>query len=355
MKLHEWETIKKCANMEDPGDIPVGLIVDSPWIPGYFGISTIDYFAIPNIWLESNLKIKKDFTGLILLPDFWVEYGMAAEPSGFGCKTVFFEDRMPNINHVISSADDIDQIINLPVPNPKTDGLMPLVLSIYKNVKEKLKAIGESIKIVAARGPLTTASHLMSLTEFLVALKTDPDATHKLLELTTALAINWLEAQSDVLDEVGGIMLLDDVVGFLSEEDYMEFAHPYLKRIFSSFPECIKIYHNDTDNTIYYKYLEDLGVNIFNFTHKQEISKVKELVGDKVCLLGNVPPLDVLVQGTSEMTRSKTLEILENYGGTKGIIISAGGGASPGTRGENVKAMIDATAEFNTARNKRGS
>jgi uroporphyrinogen-III decarboxylase len=352
MNLQEWEVIRKCANMEDTGDIPVGLIVDSPWIPGYLGISTLDYYTMPDIWLESNLKIKRDFPGLILLPDFWVEYGMATEPSGFGCKIVFFEDRMPNINHIISSAEDIDQISNLPVPNPKTDGLMPLVLNLYKNAERKLKDKGESIKIITARGPLTTATHLMGLTEFLIALKIDPEATHKLLKLTATLAINWLEAQSEALSEVGGIMVLDDVVGFLSKEDYMEFAHPYLKSIFSSFPECIKIYHNDTDNAVCYEFLEDIGVNIFNFTHKQAISKVKALVGDSVCLLGNVPPLDVLVQGTAEAVRSKTLDVLKDYGGTKGIIVSAGGGASPGAPGENIRAMIDAVAEFNMARSR---
>ena len=105
--------------MEDTGDVPVGLIVDSPWIPGYLGISTLDYYTMPDVWLESNLKIKRDFPGLILIPDFWVEYGMATEPSGFGCRVVFFEDRMPNINHIISSAEDIEQILDLPVPNPK--------------------------------------------------------------------------------------------------------------------------------------------------------------------------------------------------------------------------------------------
>lgn len=352
MNLQEWEVIKKCASMDDVGKIPVGLIVDSPWIPGYLGISTLDYYTMPDIWLESNQKIKKDFPEMIFLPDFWVEFGMATEPSGFGCKIIFYKDRMPNVSHIIDSADDIEQILKHPVPNPKSDGLMPFVLNIYKNMERKLKDLGESIKIAAARGPLTTAAHLMGLTEFLIALKVDPHATHKLLKLTTALAINWLEAQFEVLSEADGIMLLDDVVGFLSKEDYMEFAHPYLKSIFSSFPVCVKIYHNDSDNNVYYEYLEDVGVNIFNFTHKQEISKVKARVGNNVCLLGNIPPLEVLSLGTPETVESKTLKLLKDYGGTKGIIVSAGGGASPCTPKENIRAMIDAVAEFNMAKSR---
>lgn len=342
MNSHQWKTIKDCANMKDTGRVPVGLIVDSPWIPGYTGISTMDYFTMQDKWFEAHLQIKKDFPGILFIPDFWVEFGMAAEPSGFGCKVSFYQDKTPNINHIISSADDIEQLTGMGLPDPRTDGLMPVVLNLYKNLDKKVKNIGESIKIVAARGPLTTATHLMGLTEFLVALKIYPEETHKLLKMTTTLARNWLEAQAEVLSEVEGILVLDDVVGFLSREDYMEFAHPYLKEIFSSFPEWIRINHNDTDNTVCCEFLEDLGVNIFNFTHKQEISKVKSLVGDKVCLLGNIPPLKVLAMGNSETVRDKALECLKNYGAQKGIILSAGGGASPGTPKENITAMIDA-------------
>ena len=112
------------------------------------------------------------------------------------------------------------------------------------------------------------------------------------------MTINWLAAQAEVLKEVEGVLVLDDIVGFLSKEDYLEFAHPYFKKIFDSFSGSVKIYHNDTDNTAYYGFLEDLGINIFNFTYKQEISAVRKLVGNKICLLGNLPPLDVLVQGS---------------------------------------------------------
>jgi MtaA/CmuA family methyltransferase len=342
MNQKEWNIIKKCAALEKTDIVPVALIVDSPWLPGYMGMSTLDFFTMPDKWFEAYIKIKKDFPGMIFLPDFWVEYGMATEPSGFGCKINFAENSTPTINHIISSADDLDQIESLALPNPKRDGLMPLALNLYKNMEVRVKEVGESIRIVAARGPLTIATHIMGLTEFLIALKTDPDNTHKLLKITSAMTKNWLQAQAEVLSEVEGIMVLDDVVGFLSKEDYQEFVHPYMKDIMNSFPECIKIFHNDTDNTVCYEFLEDLGINIFNFTYKQDISKVRGLVGDKVCLLGNIPPLNVLTQGNVEQVQEATALCLKNHGSKRGLILSAGGGASPGTPRENLLAMIDA-------------
>jgi MtaA/CmuA family methyltransferase len=345
MKQKEWDIIKRCAALEATDIVPVALIVDSPWLPGYMGMSTLDFFTMPDQWFEAYLKIKKDFPGMIFLPDFWVEYGMATEPSGFGCKINFFENSTPTINHIIPSADDLDQVESLAAPNPKRDGLMPLILNLYKNMEVRVKAAGESIKIVAARGPLTIATHLMGLTEFLIALKTDPDNTHKLLKITAALTRNWLQAQAEVLSEVEGIMVLDDVVGFLSREDYQEFVHPYLKDIYDSFPGCLKIFHNDTDNTVCCEFLEELGIDIFNFTYKQDISKVRQLVGDQVCLLGNIAPLNVLAQGNPEQVQEATALCLKNHGSKKGLILSAGGGASPGTPKENLLAMIAAAGK----------
>lgn len=342
MNSYQWSIVKKCANMEELNQVPVGLIVDSPWIPGYVGISTIDYFAMPDKWLDANMKIIEEFPEIIFLPGFWVEYGMATEPSGFGCKINFYPDRTPTINHIINSPEEAEDI---PIPDPRTDGLMPFVLNIYRNIEPKVKDLGRCIKVVAARGPLTIASHIMGVTNFLIGLKTDPANTHKLLKKTAALTRNWLEAQAEVLSEVEGIMVLDDIVGFLSQEDYLEFAHPYLKEIFTAFPQCIKMYHNDSDNVVCFSYLEDLSINIFNFTHLQDITRVRQLVGEKICLLGNIPPLDVLTNGTPDKVEEAARDCLHQHGGKAGIILSAGGGTSPGTPGENIHALIKAAAK----------
>lgn len=345
MNKNQWEILLKCSAMDAMEKIPAAFIVDSPWIPGYCGISHHDYFTMPDKWHHANLKIKKDFPEMIFIPDFWIEYGMANEPSGFGCKINFHEKNTPTVNHLITSLDNIDRLINLPVPNPKTDGLMPFVLNLYKNMEPKVKEIGESIKIVAARGPLTIASYLMGITDFLLGLKLEPDSIHKLLKNATALTKNWLSAQAEVLSEVEGILLLDVVVGFLSKDDYLEFAHPYLKEIFNHFNGFLKIYHSIIDNLSSYEFLEDLGINIFNFTDKQELSKVKKLAGDKVCLMGNVPPLDILVNGTVDQVVDATKKCLIQFPEKKGLLLSAGGGAIQGTSKQNIRAMIDTVIE----------
>jgi len=47
--------------------------------------------------------------------------------------------------------------------------------------------------------------------------------------------------------------------------------------------------------------------------------------------------------------RAATLDVLEGSGG-EGIILSVGGGVSPGTPRRNIDAMLGALHEFNAAR-----
>ena len=43
-----WERFKQAAHLVQPDQVPVALIVDSPWLPGDAGIDTRDYFLFPD-------------------------------------------------------------------------------------------------------------------------------------------------------------------------------------------------------------------------------------------------------------------------------------------------------------------
>jgi uroporphyrinogen decarboxylase len=68
-----------------------------------------------------------------------------------------------------------------------------------------------------------------------------------------------------------------------------------------------------------------------------------------MCLMGNVNPLEIAVRGTPAEVRAATLDVLEGAEG-EGIVLSVGGGTSPGMPGENIRAMLDALNEFNGRR-----
>ena len=348
MKNTQWSLFESVLRKENK-ELPVGLIVDSPWMPGYCGMSTIDFYAQPDEWLKAYKKIKADFPDVLFLPDWWAEYGMATEPSGFGCRVDFFHDNLPNAHHLIESADDFEIIDTLKQPDPRKNGFMPILLSLQRYIRPHLEDMGEKINIVSTRGPLTIASHLFALSEMLVCAKIEPDAMHKLLRITTKLCIDWLAAQLENVQTATGVLMLDDVTGFFGKDDYEEFAHPYLKEVFDAFPECIHLFHNDTDNDICFPYMADMGVDVFNFTHGKDIGKVRKMVGDNVTLLGNVPPMSMRSEVPDEvynMAREAIISYKEANGGCiTGLILSPGGGMPMGATAKNVEALLKAAAE----------
>ena len=339
MNRDKWETFKKAARGGKFATPPVALIVDSPWIPGFLGISTLDYLTVPEVWLDANLRVEREFPDVIFLPGFWAEIGMCAEPSAFGCKVSLYTNKTPVAHPMINGIEELDR---LTAPNPLADGFMPMILNFYRRLKPRINDAGHVVKMVAARGPLTVATHLMGVSNFLLGMKLEAAATHRLLRITTTLVKDWLRAQADALKEVEGILVLDDIAGFMSPKDYQEFAHPYLKEIFDAFPVAVKMFHNDTDNPAGYKFYRELGIHVFNFTHLQPLAKVRELVGPDICLLGNVPPLDVLALGTPEQVSQAVGDCLKQHPSRKNLILSAGGGTSPGTPGVNIHALVEA-------------
>jgi uroporphyrinogen decarboxylase len=69
---------------------------------------------------------------------------------------------------------------------------------------------------------------------------------------------------------------------------------------------------------------------------------MQKLAGDKVALLGNIPPRDVLAAGTPEQVSQGVRIMLSELKDRKRIIASCGGGVPPEVSTENIKAFVEA-------------
>jgi uroporphyrinogen decarboxylase len=265
---------------------------------------------------------------------------MAAEPSAFGAKIRFHPDSPPSVEPVVTDLNF--WMDNLKPANPHEDGLMPLVLRLYEVMDQRLRAEGQGIKMVCARGPMTVASWLSGIPPLMMELAGNPEGVSALLETVTTSIINWLHAQLDTLHHPEGIMVLDDVVGMVSKRHYQSIIHPHLRRIFDEFDGLIRVYHNDTPCPHLLESLADANFDVFNFSHETDIAEAKAKMGHRVALMGNVPPLEVGVRGTPEDVRTWAQACLAKGAPGGGMILSFGGGIPPGTPPENIDALLEA-------------
>jgi len=323
MTESQWEDFKHIVKGRELPKALVGFIIDSPWIPGWYGCSTLDYYTDDRVWMEANLKAVRDFPDIMFIPGFWSEYGMCSEPSAFGAKCIWGTSSLPHADRIIT---DIQEVNSITKPNVKSDGLLPFVMNRLKRNYNDIRRNGHDVRIAVSRGPFNIASFLMGTTEFLMASRMEPEKTLTLINMITEFVIDWIEYQMECFPSIDGILILDDIIGFVGEEDFRNLMLPFLKDIFGKFDVSIKILHNDAAGRVSAPYLSEIGINVFNFSFEHSLQEMRVLTGDKITLLGNIPPRDVLANGTLEDITDWTAQAAGSVGNDKRIIWSCGGG-----------------------------
>ena len=338
MTDRQWEMLQRTMKGEIINPLPVGFIIDCPWLPNWYGINILDYFSNDELWLKANLKALQDFPDVMFLPGFWSEFGMCTEPSAFGARCVFPMNEFPHAHKIIQSVDDID---SLPQPNPKTDGLLPFVLNRLKLAQPKIEAAGHKIRFAVARGPLNIASYLMGSTEFLTTMMMQPEKANALLKKIILFLKDWLHLQMETFPSIDGIFMLDDIIGFMGEEEFRAFGLPYFKELYDA-NVSVKFLHNDAPCRVSAPLLPEIGVNLFNMGFDISLNELKHLTQNRVTLVGNIPPRDVLASGTAASVTETTLKLVNSLQDTTRVIFSCGGGMPPAVSSENITAFIQA-------------
>ena len=342
MNAEQWDLLLDVLDGKDTGRAVTGLIIDSPWLPGWYGISTLEYYASGEHWFGANMKAIQTFPQVIFLPGFWSEYGMCTEPSAFGAKLIWNEHSLPHAGRVIH---DISQVQGMEKPDPRTQGLLPFVLQRLSEYQDRIRQEGHEILFAVARGPLNIASFLMGTSEFMMALIMNPEECHRLLGIITEFTVDWLRLQKETFPSIEGILVLDDIVGFVDEQNCRDFAVPYLKEIFRAFDARVRFFHNDASGLVSTPYLGEMGVNLFNFSFEHSLTEIRELAGEEITLLGNLPPRDVLAAGTPGEVREAVTEMYYSIGSKRRIIWSVGGGMPQGVSTGNLKVFLETIDE----------
>jgi uroporphyrinogen-III decarboxylase len=343
MNNRSWEDLRAMIDGKKLSYQPAGFIIDSPWIPGWYGISNIEFYASDDLWLKSNMKAINTFPDAWFLPGFWSEYGMCTEPSAFGARMIWLEKNLPHAEKTIHSIEDIAA---MPQPDVKTDGLLPFVINRLKMTEKEIKSNGHEVRFAISRGPMNIASFLMGTTEFMMSLALNPDEAQQLLDKITVFICDWIAYQKECFPSIDGIFILDDIIGFVGEDEFRQFVIPSFRKIFSSIDVKAKFLHNDAQGLITAKFLKEMGINMFNFSFEHTMGEIRELAGPEVILVGNIPPRDVLAAGTPLKVKEAVEKAMGEITDHSNILWSCGGGMPPEVSNENIRAFIDAVKEY---------
>jgi uroporphyrinogen decarboxylase len=233
-----------------------------------------------------------------------------------------------------------ETLSSLPMPDPWKDGRMPVLLEAIRRVKDEL---GDTVLVCGrTEAPFSSAALLYGIEESLILPLTDPDLLRKTLdyfvEVQTAFGLAQKEAGADA------IWFGDcNASGHLISETYFEeYALPYVTRVAKEYDRAglVTIYHASEEREGHLKLQASTGVSILSNGPGLDIARSKALVGDKICLIGNLDPVNVLMNGTPEQVAAEAQRIMTVGKQNGGYIFNTGEMVPRDTPIENMEAML---------------
>ena len=168
-----------------------------------------------------------------------------------------------------------------------------------------------------------------------------PEKAEALMKKITLYLKDWLQLQMETFPSIDGILMLDDIIGFMGEEEFRTFGVPYFKELYDT-NVSVKFLHNDAPCKVSAPLLPEIGVNLFNMGFDISLNELKQLTQNRVTLVGNIPPRDVLASGDVAKVTDTTAKLVNSLQDKSRVIFSCGGGMPPGVSSENIQAFINA-------------
>jgi uroporphyrinogen-III decarboxylase len=133
---------------------------------------------------------------------------------------------------------------------------------------------------------------------------------------------------------------------FVSPRLWNRFVFPYFRAMVDAAVEegAIPVLHFDANWTRDLELLKEFpkGKCVLSLDGKTDIFKAKEILGDHMCIMGDVPPALLALGTPAEVTAY--CKRLMNEIGPEGFILSSGCDTPIDAQYDNVKAMVEAVA-----------
>jgi len=234
---------------------------------------------------------------------------------------------------------------SLPSIDVRKDGRLPVLIESLKRIKDEF---GDSVLVCGrVEAPFSSVALLYGIEATMLLPLDDPELFKDTLEyfagLQTEFGIAQREAGADAV-WVGDCTASGHLI---SESYFAEYAKPYVTDIVKEFDKLNlwSIYHASEENVGHLKLMADSGISVLSVGPGLDITEAKKSVGDKVCLIGNLDPIGVLLNGTPEQVEIEAKRIMNIGKQGGGYIFNTGEMVPRDVPVKNMEALIRAANE----------
>jgi len=332
------EDIRKCVNLQKPDRVPV-FALSEEFDVAESGLIYNDYNRDAKLMADCQISAIKrmDYDWAWLQVDDCIEFEvLGVGTKGEGNILPATCDYLPATRNTLE---------NLKMPNPKKKGRMPVLLEAIERIKDEF---GDTVCVTGrTAAPFSSVTLLYGITETLMLMFDDPKLVADTIKFCTELQVMWGTAQI----EAGADALW---FGDCNASGHLISAEHYEEFVFDSVKECAKVYQDAGAFTMYHasehsiehlKLQAKTGVSAVSIGPGRDIGEAKEAIGSDVCIIGNVDPIVILLEGSPEQVYNESKRVMNIGKENGGYLFNSGEMIPRDTSDENMRAMISAARE----------
>jgi len=215
----------------------------------------------------------------------------------------------------------------------------------FRQIAALREAAGDRIALVANVGGVLGASYDE---EFCRQLKHEPDAVEALAQQTLDAGLERARRFRDAGADVGmsASDIADNSGPFFKPHQMERFVFPFVEA-WSAGVHALgmaAVLHSDGDLTTHLDALSRSPLDALQAVDPvagMDLARAKELVGDRLCLCGNVD-CGVLVAGTPDDVYAATRRLLADWGARRGLVLGASNAVQREVPIENYRSLVRA-------------
>lgn len=276
-----------------------------------------------------------------------VNFGLFGLGRALGNEFKTAEDASPSISkYVLADIAEVSQL-NPDLVNLEQDISQQKHYQAIQMIQAEIGA--EVIVDYEITGPLTAAASLIEPGKLLRATRKNPAAVHQLLRFSTDCLLRIIDNFASL--ENVGFSITDPVSSgdLLSPKQYQEFCLPYLREIVDHIHALDKsvVLHICGDTTKNLPFIAATGIDWLSLDQKVNLATAKNVIGDQVGLIGNVDPVNIILQGTPAAIDADVKRCFEAAFDTpKGFCIGPGCSVPYFTSEQNIAAFMQASRRY---------
>lgn len=248
----------------------------------------------------------------------------------------WYPDQPPAIDENNAALKDKSALHRLRKPEPGRSGRMH---DRVRTIQVLRRAAGPGAVIVGwVEGALALSAELRGINTIMTDLVDDRAFVEELMEFSADVAVDFAKVQ--IAAGADSIGMSDAAASLMGPAYYRELLWPRQRRILGAVREqgAITRLHmcGRTDDLL--QDMARLPVDIYELDFMTDLRLARDVLGPDRCICGNIPTIDVLVEGSAEDTLGAAAECHGICGSRH--IVSPGCDCAPGTPPANIHAMV---------------